>query len=1384
MKKKLLFIIAGFLTLASETGNSQIVSNYTFANTTSTYVPVLFGNSLTGSSWDEQFFTNRDIGFAFFYGGQIYTKLTVYCNGYVMLGTMVSVPSDSIPLVYNNAISVFGMNLAKSNNFFSNVMISTSGNAGNRVCTVQYWNVSKKLFPASYGNAQIKLYEADGTIKFNYGGFTSAFPFSAVQVGLSGTGNYKNLTGTDWTNPLSGLFAADTMNAVGTQPATTLPDNSRAYSFAPDITLAAASPTNISFTSVGLQTITVNWQDNSTNEMNFAVYDSTNGSPSFNYTGIIIPSTTTVTTGTSYSQTISGLNPGTQYYFKVYALSEGGFGIPLTGNQFTNMPTFPLAVNVPSASYPSITAAIDSINTYGLQGNTIITLLSTYTSSVEPGFPIIIPMLPGSNNDTVTIRPDLAANNLSITSSAVQTIKLNGSKKIIFDGRPGGTGASKEITISNSGTSGNAIQFINGTESNMFQYCFITGVNNSLTSGVVVFDTSSGTTTGNIHNVIADCDLKDGATTPTNMIYMLGNDTLVNDNNSILRNNIYNFWSNSQNGAGILVKKNNINLVIRKNSFYQTAPRTTAAATTLLTAVKIDNTLNAFAVFTIDSNSIGGTAPLCGGSPMILGPSGTNVHQFTGISMANYGYLLPLAFINGNTITNISINSAPASGGGGTIFTGIVLNPGCASITNNTIGSETIPSSVFLNSSRQTEVIGIKYNGDLDAAGIISLNKIGGIEIAASGTIGHNFFGIQMSNGINTILSNTIGSATMANSIYNKSTATSVFNFNNSTIGIDVTAGTNTISFNTVANVTSSNTNTIATLIGINTTWLATVVLVDHNTIFNLSSKSRSTGGFGLTAAAGIQVDNSLVPMSVWNNKIYSVIDSNSTSVATTVVGINLIGSTKTTLDQNIIQGLNNLSTSSSASIIGIANNSDSVVCTNAMIRIGLNDNGTSITQGTPKIYGIRDNNTSSNSMSKYYFNTIYIGGSGVISGSTHSAAFYRETSSVDSVKLKDNIFVNGRSNSSATGTHYALLVNNANKLISNYNIYQTTGTGGNLFGKTDATATDYSTLPLWQSYAAGQDANSLIGDPFFMNKDTAFNNTYNSNLKLLAYTIAEASGTGIAPDTTSWDFEYNIRAGLTPIDIGADAEDFSCVSFLAAINSLDTSGCQGDTTLLFANPGIGFTYQWLLNASPVTGATSATYPATASGNYSAIVTSGIGCVDTSAIITITINPLPSVTMVVVDESFCGANDGSASANVSGGTPPYTYLWSNGATTSAITGLAADTFYVTVTDANACMFTDTAIVNCLTAIASSSLQNEFTVYPNPAAGKFTIQSFSAISGIKIVNLLGEIIYDSNVSTPLSITTKSEIDLTKEPSGIYFLQLRTESKIQRMKLVKE
>lgn len=89
-------------------------------------------------------------------------------------------------------------------------------------------------------------------------------------------------------------------------------------------------------------------------------------------------------------------------------------------------------------------------------------------------------------------------------------------------------------------------------------------------------------------------------------------------------------------------------------------------------------------------------------------------------------------------------------------------------------------------------------------------------------------------------------------------------------------------------------------------------------------------------------------------------------------------------------------------------------------------------------------------------------------------------------------------------------------------------------------------------------------------------------------------------------------------------------------------------------------------------------------GAYSLTVTDANDC---SVINSITVNQPSAVTVAIQSSNVScnGGANGTASALMNGGTTPYVYLWSNGATTSAITGLTPAQISVTVTDANQCI---------------------------------------------------------------------------------------------------
>lgn len=82
-----------------------------------------------------------------------------------------------------------------------------------------------------------------------------------------------------------------------------------------------------------------------------------------------------------------------------------------------------------------------------------------------------------------------------------------------------------------------------------------------------------------------------------------------------------------------------------------------------------------------------------------------------------------------------------------------------------------------------------------------------------------------------------------------------------------------------------------------------------------------------------------------------------------------------------------------------------------------------------------------------------------------------------------------------------------------------------------------------------------------------------------------------------------------------------------------------------------------------------------------------------------------SAAVATTDESVCGACDGTANVTASGGTSPYTYTWSNNATSPSLGNLCSSMYNVVVTDANGCIANASGIVSC---IPNQNCQASFT----------------------------------------------------------------------------
>jgi hypothetical protein len=168
---------------------------------------------------------------------------------------------------------------------------------------------------------------------------------------------------------------------------------------------------------------------------------------------------------------------------------------------------------------------------------------------------------------------------------------------------------------------------------------------------------------------------------------------------------------------------------------------------------------------------------------------------------------------------------------------------------------------------------------------------------------------------------------------------------------------------------------------------------------------------------------------------------------------------------------------------------------------------------------------------------------------------------------------------------------------------------------------------------------------------------------------------------------------------------------------------CYGGTTSVFVSATGGI--------APYNGTGTFIKPA---GTHQFVVSDNNGC-QGSASVNIA-QPLQLIVSTTTTSATGALASGSASASVTGGTPPYTYNWSSGASTATASNLVAGTYTVTVRDSKGCSSTGTATVGSIAntcngfvtysqdswgaakktaAVASNYIKQKFTTYfRNPA----------------------------------------------------------------------
>jgi gliding motility-associated-like protein len=151
-----------------------------------------------------------------------------------------------------------------------------------------------------------------------------------------------------------------------------------------------------------------------------------------------------------------------------------------------------------------------------------------------------------------------------------------------------------------------------------------------------------------------------------------------------------------------------------------------------------------------------------------------------------------------------------------------------------------------------------------------------------------------------------------------------------------------------------------------------------------------------------------------------------------------------------------------------------------------------------------------------------------------------------------------------------------------------------------------------------------------------------------------------------------NVTANPLPLVNSTQITDQQC--FGVADGSISVAGSVGTAP---------FSYTWDngLTGSPLSGLNPGTYIVT--------VTDANSCTGQN---TFTVNPAILLELIldsIKDVTCFEGSDGVIATHASGGAPGYTYFWSNGSTSGSATKLTANTYDLTVTDANGC-FIDTS----------------------------------------------------------------------------------------------
>jgi len=274
---------------------------------------------------------------------------------------------------------------------------------------------------------------------------------------------------------------------------------------------------------------------------------------------------------------------------------------------------------------------------------------------------------------------------------------------------------------------------------------------------------------------------------------------------------------------------------------------------------------------------------------------------------------------------------------------------------------------------------------------------------------------------------------------------------------------------------------------------------------------------------------------------------------------------------------------------------------------------------------------------------------------------------------------------------------------------------------------------------ASGSGASSISG--------TLTNPT--STTQTATYTVTPVKGS-----CTGATFTVTISVN-PPILLTATPSDALCYGVSTGSVALSVSG--GTPT---------YTYAW--SASGGYTATTQNISSLAPKSYSVTVTDSKGCTATTSALVSQPSTGIGITPTITNVACNGGNTGAISIALTGGTSPYTYLWTGGSSSQNRTGLIAGSYAVTVTDASNCSFVSNIYtVTEPTAISASAAASAIlcnggssTITVTASGGTGTLQYSLNGGSYQAGNTFSSIVASA---TPYSITVKDANNCTATTS---------------------